>query len=173
VDRSTELRLPTVAVPVRLALVGRDVAPAELCVADEPRPGRSALIDAVAELLDSATSFVPVRAHTRVRLLGKHAVAWIAVARRDPEAKPSTEFQTEEPSEVFTLYDRQHRVEIELVAGTRLLGTLLDSSPSDRPRVVDYLNGAAGFVRLWTPEEHILINKTQIISVTELPGSDA
>ena len=73
---------------------------------------------------------------------------------------------------MVTLYDRQHRVEIELVAGTRLLGTLLDSSPADRPRVIDHLNGAASFVRLWTPHEHILINKAQIVCVTELPGSD-
>ena len=159
-DRSTDLRLPTFAVPVRLALVGHDVAPAELFVAAEAGRGRTDLIDDIVALLDMAASFLPVRAHARIRLLGKHAVAWVAVAR------------TEEPSEVVTLYDRQHRVEIELVAGTRLLGTLLDSLPADQPRVIDHLNRATSFVRLWTPQEHILINRAQIVCVTELPGSD-
>jgi hypothetical protein len=172
VERSTELRLPTTAVPVRVAIVGQGIAQAELFVADIPRHGRSQLLEDVATLLDSnKLGFIPVRSAGVVRLFTKDALAWVAVRRRDPDEKPSTDFATEEPSEVFTLYDRQHRVEVELAAPcepSRLTGLLLDSSPADRPRVADHLNRTIQFLRLWTHDEHFLINKRQIVAVTEL-----
>ena len=68
----------------------------------------------------------------------------------------------------MTLYDRQHRVQVALIEGEALTGMLLDSSPADRPRVIDHLNRSGAFVRLWTSDEHFLINKTQILQVTEL-----
>lgn len=172
VDRSAELRMPTIAVPVRLAVVGHEPQPGELFVADTPRRGRSQLADDLATLLaDPATLFVPARWEgPRVRLLGLHAVAWIALHRRAPQpAEPrSTEFP-EEISDVFTLYDRQHRVEVELAHGAAVSGLLLDSAPADRPRVGDHLNRAGRFLRLYTLDEHLLINTAQIVSVTELP----
>ena len=103
-----------------------------------------------------------------VRLLAKHAVAWVAVHRHDDEAEADF---ADIPSEVMTLYDRQHRVEVALVDGGKLVGMLLDSSPADRPRVADHLNRALRFVRLWTSDEHFLVNKTQILQVTELSWS--
>ena len=146
---------------VRLALIGNAPAPAELFVADEARRGRSQLLDDVAALLTSPTAFLPVRLSARVRLLGKHAIAWIAVARRDED----------DPSEELTLYDREHNVELELDrGGTKLIGTLLDSAPIDRTRVIDHLNSAGNFLRLWTADEHYLVNTRQIIAVTELDG---
>jgi hypothetical protein len=165
-DRSNELRLPTIVVAVRLALVGSLPSPAELFLADLPRRGRSHLLDDLAELLGAEAAFVPVRWSSRVRLLAKHAVAWIAVSRRGP-VDPSTDFSPE-PSEELTLYDREHRVEIELVHGTKLIGTMLDSLPADRTRVMDHLNRAGRFLRLWTPDEHYLINTAQVVCVTEL-----
>lgn len=166
-DRTSELRLPTKVVPVRLALVGGMPTAAEMFVADVPRRGRGHLLDDLAEQLGSETGFIPVRWSNRVRLLGKQAVAWIAVRRSDPEDLPSTDFSVE-LSEELTLYDREHRVEIELAHGTKLIGTLLDSSPVDRTRVIDHLNRAGRFVRLWTTNEHFLISTTQVVAVTEL-----
>lgn len=148
-----------------------DIAEAELFVADVTRHGRGELIEDLAEALDDTTAFVPVRVGGAVRLYAKHAVAWIAIARRDPERVPSTDFP-EEPSEVITLYDRQHRVEVELVHGVRFHGTLLDNSPTDRPRVIDHLNRSGRFVRLWTQDDHMLINHHQIIAVVETPEVD-
>lgn len=150
-----ELRLPTIAVPVRLALVGHDEDGAELFVADGPRHDPSQLIDDVVHVLEEPSGFLPVRIGGAVRLLGKHAISWISI-------------RSEEPSEVFTLYDRQHRVEIELFVGKRLTGSILSSMPAARPRVIDHLNTAVHFVRLWTPEGQFVINKTQIVGVTEL-----
>lgn len=156
-----ELRLPTIAVPVKLALVGHEAEGAELFVADVPRRGRGHLVDDLAQVLEDPAGFLPARVGGQVRLLGKHAICWISI-----------DFP-EEPSEVFTLYDRQHRVEIELIAGERLTGTILSSSPADRPRAIDHLNRAVHFVRLCTPSDHFVINKTQIVSVTELTTESA
>ncbi len=154
------------AVDVQLTLVGAATHPVELFVADIPRKGHSELLDAIAALLDAEAGFIPVRSDGDVRLLGKHAIAWIAVDR--DAASDNDEDFAEIPSEVITLYERQHRVAVELVAGGRIEGSLFDSSPSDRPRVADHLNGAGRFVRLWTANEHYLVNKTQIVQVTEL-----
>jgi hypothetical protein len=165
-NRSSELRLPTKVVAVRLALVGVAPIAAEVFVAEVRRRGRSQLLDDLAAQLGDAASFFPVRWSNRVRLLAKHAVAWIAVPRRDPEVTPTTDF-SDEASEL-TLYDREHRVEIELARGTKLIGTLLDSSPADRTRLVDHLNRAGRFLRLWTADEHYLISATQVVTVTEL-----
>ena len=87
-----------------------------------------------------------------------------AVGRRFADFSPDSI----EPSEELTLYDCEHRVEIELTKATKLIGTLLDSAPVDRTRVIDHLNRAGRFVRLWTADEHFLINTTQIVAVTEL-----
>ena len=116
---------------------------------------------------------MPVRIGGDVRLLAKHAIAWIAVRRLDGDERPSREFP-EELSDAITLYDRQHRVAIELAGAgvTGVTGLLLDSAPADRPRVVDHLNRPGAFVRVWTPEEHLLVNKHQIVSVTELGATE-
>ena len=157
------VKLPTLAVPARLALRGSSSAlAAELFVADVPRAARSILLDDVADLLDDRADFVPARVDERVRLYSKHAIAWLAVPRRD-----EIEFD-DSPSEVIVLYDRQHKVKIELASGAALTGVLFDSSPSDRPRVVDHLNNAGRFVRLWTSDEHILVNKVEIVGVSEV-----
>jgi hypothetical protein len=168
---SAELRLPTIAVPVRLALVGRAPSGAELFVSDVTRRGRSHLFDDIAALLDESAGFVPARIGGEVRLLAKHAIAWIAVRRRGDDELPSREFP-EELSDAFALYDRQHRVAIELVGEPGLTGLLLDSAPADRPRVVDHLNRPGAFLRLWSPDEHVLVNKQQIVSVTELGATE-
>ncbi len=162
-DRKDELRLPTFTVAVRLALVGHEPTGAELFLSEEPR-GRSEMIDMLGELLDQATAFVPVKSARGVQLLAKHAIAWLAVPRE--ELSPEHEFD-DVPSEVMTLYDRQHHVLVEMATGAKLEGMLFDSAPADRPRVIDHLNSVCKFVRLWTSDEHYLVHKDHILHVTE------
>lgn len=162
-EQNAELRLPTIAVPVTLSLVGGTRLDGEVFVADAGRGGRDRLLDALAALLDEDALFVPVRQGPGVRLYAKHAIAWVAARRREE----SDEELDDSPSDVITLYDRQHRVEIALLGGTRFAGSLFDSSPADRPRVIDHLNRAGRFVRLWTPTDQTLINTAQIESVSE------
>ncbi|HTR54645.1 MAG TPA: hypothetical protein VMJ10_28330 [Kofleriaceae bacterium] len=163
-DAKRELVVPTVAVQVHLALPGKPPIAAELFVADVPRTGRAQLLDDLAALLEDESDFVPVRVDRRVRLYAKQAIAWICVRRRE---EAPTDYGDDEPSEVIVLYDRQHRVAIELRSGAAIAGVLFDSSPSDRPRVVDHLNRSGRFVRLWTASEHYLIHNAEIVHVTE------
>ena len=172
------------AVAVRLALVGAPPSAVEVFVPEVPRSSRGQLFDDLAAQLARDTRFLPVRTASRVRLIGKHAIAWIAIGRQaapapEPAAEATAEATAEaiaEPAaeatidlpEELTLFDHQHFVEIELAHGTKLIGTLLDSAPADHSRVIDHLNDAGRFVRLWTTDQHYLINTTQIVAVTEL-----
>lgn len=171
VDRSAELRLPTIVVPVRLCLIGQAPRAAELFMADVTRRGRSHLLDDLAAQLDESAGFVPARIDGAVRMLSQFAIAWLAVRRRGGDDLPPTEFP-DEISDATALYDRQHRVSIELAHGPGLTGLLLDSSPADRTRVIDHLNRPGMFVRLWTPDEHLLVNKREVVMVAELEGPE-
>jgi hypothetical protein len=162
-EQNADLRLPTIAVPVRLALVGGSIVDAELFLPDTIRGGRGQLLEALAEMLDEDFAFVPVRESTGVRLLAKRWITWACASRRGGE----DESGDESPSDVIMLYDRQHRVEVELVGGQRFAGSLFDSSPHDRPRVIDHLNRARRFVRLWTESDLTLISTDQVVAVTD------
>ena len=159
---AAELRVPTVAVRVRLAVRGHGPAvatDAELFLADVPRRDHAQLLDDVAALFEGSPGFVPVRTGETVRLYGTHAIAWIAIARADrADRADDVELQ---------LFERRHPVAIALVSGGELTGLLFDSSPADRPRVVDCLNRAGRFVRLWTPGEHYLVATDEILHVSE------
>lgn len=170
-QRSRELRLPTKIVSVRLAIVGSLPTNAEMFISDVPRRGRGHLLDDLAVLVCGEANFLPMRSSGRVRLLGKQAISWIAVRKQDPDELPPIDLPidlADEPPEELVLYDRQHLVEIELAQATKLVGTLLDSSHADRPRVIDHLNLAGRFLRLWTASEHYFININQVVAVTEL-----
>ena len=155
--------------PIRVAVVGKkELVNAEVFIVDTPRSGRTAVIDDVVALFEADGTFIPMKCETGVRIYGKDSLACVAVRRR-PEMIPDQE----EASEVFTLYDHQHRVEVELIGGMRLEGMLMDSSPSNRSRAVDHLNRVGRFVRLWAADEHYLINKGQIVQVGEMVWTPA
>jgi len=190
-------------IAVRLAIVGTSPSAVEMFVPDVPRRGRGQLLDDLATQLDGEARFVPVRTTSRVRLVAKHAIAWISVERRetgggapdgsaggagsgaprgierretgggalrgidrrDPEETPA---EPAESLEELTLFDHQHFVEVELAHGTKLIGTLLDSAPANHARVGDHLNHSGRWLRLWTTDQHYLINVQQVVAVTEL-----
>jgi hypothetical protein len=206
-------------VTVRLAIVGGSPSAVEMFVPDVPRRGRGQLFDDLATQLDGEARFVPVRTTSRVRLVGKHAIAWISIERReagggDPEdsadgsaggaggsatggierreagggdpdgsaggagGSATRGIDRREPEEApaapgeipeeLTLFDHQHFVEVELAHGAKLIGTLLDSAPAEHARVGDHLNHLGRWLRLWTTDQHYLINVQQVVAVTEL-----
>lgn len=164
-EQNAELRLPTIAVPVKLAVVGGAPIAAELFVPDTVRMGRTQLLEDLAATLDDEAAFVAVRYDgADVRLLAKRAIAWVEAMRAPDDAG---DFVDEPPSDVVTLYDREHRVEVTLLGRSTFEGSLFDSSPANRPRVIDHLNRARRFLRLWTPQTQTLINTEQIVSVSE------
>jgi hypothetical protein len=150
-EQKPELRLPTQAVHVRVALQGQEAVEGELFVAELARSGTQ-LLDDVAALLDEQAPFLPLRLATGVRLYGKQAITWVSLGHQVDD---------------LALVDRLHRVAITLVSGETIGGTLFDSSPADRPRVADHINTSTRFVRLWTQSDHYLINKSQILHVSE------
>jgi hypothetical protein len=158
--QADELRLPTVAVAVHLAVGPHDTwyERGDLFVAGDNK--KTEPVDALSAMLESATQFVPFRTgEQHVRLVAKSAIVFVAVAG---------ELEPGDPDADLVLYDRQHRVEVLLVQGTRFEGLLLDSSPGSHPRAIDHLNSASQFIRLWTVKECVLIAKSQIATVTEL-----
>jgi hypothetical protein len=174
---SAALRLPTVA--TRVATVGSRSAAtaADVFIADLPHQGRTAVALAVAALLDGDAAFVPARDPSgAIIIIGKSALAGVAVALHEPgrleNPDPRDEFDWDEPSEVRTLYDQRHDLEIELDRGPTLVGQLLYSSAAERPRVVDHLNQIGGFFQLWTRTTLYVIGKRHVVRIREL-GSEA
>lgn len=157
--QADELRLPTVVVSVHLAVGPRDTwyEHGDLFVIDDHKRGEP--VDALVALLEGATKFVPFRTEKQVRLVAKSAIVSISIPGETELPSAETE---------LVLYDRQHRVEVLLVQGTRFEGLLFDSSPGSHPRAIDHLNSASQFLRLWTAKECVLIAKLQIATVTEL-----
>jgi hypothetical protein len=157
------------AVAVRLALVAAPPAAAEMFLPDIPGRSHNQLLDDLAGQLAGDTRFVPVRMESRVRLVGKHAIAWIAVTRYGAgEATPEAAASAADIPEELTLFDHQHFVEIELAHGHKLVGTLLDSESVEHSRLGDHLNRSSTWLRLWTPDQHYLVNAHQVVAVTEL-----
>jgi hypothetical protein len=173
---TAELRVPMVPVAVEIAGVQGTPAPCEVYLADTPRTGRSALADDLAVLLESDPPFLPVKSTAGISLVGKHAIQWLAVTLHpaadagdgDDFGDTAPDEGPREPSEVMTLFDSKHDVEVTLSDGSTLTGAILHSSPADKPRVIDYLNRPARFVRLWTPRAQYLINKQHVARVREV-----
>lgn len=176
---TAELRVPMVPVAVEIAGTHAPPAPCEVYLADTPRHGRTAMADDLAALLEADPPFIPVKFVAGVTLVGKHAIQWLAFALHaapvddndgdgDDFGDTSPEGGPREPSEVMTLFDSKHDVEITLGDGSTLTGSILHSSPADKPRVIDYLNRPARFVRLWTPRAQYLINKAHVARVREV-----
>lgn len=155
--QADELRIPTVAVSVHLAVGPHDTwyERGELFVADDHK--RAEPVEALVALLESAVLFVPFRTLELVRLIAKAAIVYVAIPGESQAA-----------GEDLVLYDRQHRVEVLLIQGARFEGLLLDSSPAAHPRAIDHLNSSVQFIRLWTATECVLIAKSQIATVTEM-----
>jgi len=168
---TAELRVPRVPIAVEIACITGAPRSCEVYLADALRPDRHALADDVAALLEADPPFLPVRMGSEVALWGKHAIQWLALGSRSldeaGDGVPAAEITTE-PSEVMTLFDNKHEVEVTLADGSTLCGAFLHTSPADKPRVADYLNGPARFVRLWTPRAQYIINKRHVAHVREI-----
>jgi hypothetical protein len=173
----SELRVPTRAVLVELALVGQPPAAAELFLGGTPPTSRSQLAAEVAAILEDGTGFLPVATSGVVSLCNKATVVWVAL--RGGSAASGTvgggggsegvpePVESAEPSEVVTLYDHRHEVRVELAGGGAIDGHVLYTSPEGRNRVVDFLNRSARYLWLWEGTTLYLINKQHVVRVLE------
>lgn len=139
--------------------VPKDVVPAELWLADGPSRRVELFVAAglgLAEMLEHEAPFFPVReagGPPAGAIVNKAALAWIAVAAADGDDGE--------------LFSQRRMVRVELTGGGALEGELLYSPAEGRTRVVDQLNEAGRFVRLWSAERVWFVNKLMIARVVE------
>lgn len=138
--------------------VPKDIIAAELAIgAAAPRNVELFVVAGrgLAEMLESEALFVPVRdaADRRGGIVNKATIAWIAVAGSDGDDGE--------------LFSERRLVCVELAGGAVLEGELLYSPAEGRTRVVDQLNEAGRFVRLWSAERVWFVNTNMIARVTE------
>ncbi len=85
------------------------------------------------------------------------AVLWIGM--------PLSSVDGEEAAD--ELFEHRQRVHIDLIGGTSLVGELLYSATQEGPRIVDLLNRKERFLRLWTEDRIVLVNKKMLLRVVE------
>ena len=111
----------------------------------------------LSDLLNAVEDFVPAVdvATDTMMFLSRHGIAAARLGR---------EFEHSDEGEP----DEQHEVEIELVGGTALRGTIAFVRPSQGSRLLDHLNGAEPFVRLSQGDKVALVNKRHIARVAKV-----
>jgi len=157
-----DLRIPKIAVTVELNLDGKEVRQLEVFVAEHL--AHSYRRQHVADLLASSEQFHPARdpADKSWALFNKAVAVWFRVPLTDGN------LPVEESEVAQELFDKQHRVVVEMTTGERLEGELLYSLPRERSRPVDYLNDCGRFFRLWTTTHLYLVNTGYVIRLSEV-----
>jgi hypothetical protein len=160
-ESTAPLRVPTEAIVVDIAMHGEPARALDLFVGSSrfhAWRGKQ-----VAELLERSHRFLPVhdRATDGVVLVNTERVLWVSV----PAAMPSVEEASEDD---FELYDVSRAVRVELHASDPLEGQLLFGAQERGTRVLDYLNAAGRFLRLWRDDRLYLIQRAFVTRVVEI-----
>ncbi len=106
----------------------------------------------LSDLLNTHDQFVPALEGTATIFLGRQSIAAVRVARAWELG--------EEPVE-----GQQHELEVLLADGTSLRGLVNFLLPTERSRLLDFLNDAQPFVRLLERDQVALVNKRHIVRV--------
>ncbi|MCB9555299.1 MAG: hypothetical protein H6707_04295 [Deltaproteobacteria bacterium] len=114
--------------------------------------------DVLIETLETAGQFMPARdPETRdFLLLGTDQIRWLAIS--------SAGMPLDDPD---LLFDINSPVRLELCGGTNAAGSFLYSAPAAHARLLDHLNDRATWVVLHAGERLMIINKRQIVRVSE------
>lgn len=157
-NQTETLRIAKKAVAVDLTLAGGQPRRVEIFLA-EHRANEFRRQD-VLDLLEKEHAFLPVQdAGTSAgEIINKDALLWIGV--------PPTPFGSEAdaPEELFEF---RRSVRVELLGTAALEGDLLYSAREESTRIVDHLNEAGRFLRLWTNDRLYLINKTFVLRIVQ------
>jgi hypothetical protein len=158
VNQTETLRISKQAVAVDMTLAGGQPRHVEIFLA-EHRANEFRRQD-VLDLLEKEHAFLPVQdaGSSAGEIINKDALLWIGV--------PLTPFGSEAdaPEE---LYEFRHPVRVELLGTAALEGDLLYSAREESTRIIDHLNEAGRFLRLWAKDRLYLINKTFVLRVVE------
>jgi len=152
-----DLRVPKRRVPVQVLLPGGMKTPMVMFLsevaADHTGPERPS------DLLNGGDDFVPAfdEAGKVMTFLNRSAIAAI---RLDPAIDADVDEEVSIPTE--------HEVELLLQDGSTLRGLVSFLRPSERSRLIDFLNEAPPFFRLIDAGTLVLVNKRHVARVTLL-----
>jgi hypothetical protein len=152
-----DLRVPKRRTPVEVLLPGGTPRAMALFLsevaADHTGPERPS------DLLNGGDDFVPAfdEAGKAMTFLNRAA---IAAVRLDPALDADLDEEVSIPTE--------HDVELLLQDGTALRGLVSYLRPTERSRLVDFLNEAPPFFRLLEGTVLVLVNKRHVVRVTLL-----
>lgn len=152
-----DLRVPKRKTPVEVLLPGGTRRPMALFLsevaADHTGPERPS------DLLNGGDDFIPAfdEAGRTMTFLNRSAVSAVRV---DPGLDANADEDVSLPTE--------HDVEVQLQDGTLLRGLVSYLRPSERSRLVDFLNEDPPFFRLLDAAALVLVNKRHVVRVTLL-----
>ncbi len=151
-------RIPKERVTVRMLLRSQTMHSFELFVPIRPEPRPPGQI--LRELLEQDRPFFPGRDldADEFVLISRDSVVWAEV-HKDPDHELGQ----------LELYDYKQRVRVELAVGARIDGDVYYSAPSANARLMDHLNGPERFVFLHGNDRVVLVNKSYVDFVAELP----
>lgn len=150
-----DLRVPKRRTPVQVLLPGGSTRAMALFLsevaADHTGPERPS------DLLNGGDDFIPAfdEEGKAMTFLNRSAVAAL---RLDPSLDADSDEDVSIPTE--------HDVEVLLQDGTPLHGLVSYLRPSERSRLVDFLNEAPPFFRLIDGSTLVLVNKRHVVRIT-------
>jgi hypothetical protein len=160
VIQTEPLRIRKEPFAVELVLAGAAPRQVEIFLAEhrahEFRPQH------VLDLLEQDQAFLPARDTStgKRETFNKDALLWIGV--------PLGSFGGETAAGEDELFEFRRPVRVDLIAAEPIEGELLYSARVESTRLVDHLNVAGRFLRLWARERLYLVNKAFVLRVVEL-----
>lgn len=145
---SEDYRVPVARQRVQAWLVGGQERDLELFFSPDVK---------VASLLDDGRLFLPALDGGRVCLVAREAL--VALRIGEPEAAPDEE-ETGLPMST-------RRIAISLSSGRQVSGDIRFVASGARHRTADFLNDAASYLTVHSPEDVIHIVKRHIVTVVE------
>ncbi len=173
----SDLRLPKFPVEVEVGLSDGSTQWLEFYVAEHNE--HSYRRQHVLDLLHAEELFVPALEVVRDggdgrgdgdgvwAMINKATIAWVAIPLDEGALPVEESLEAVDPE----LYDVRIHVSIEIVAHATVEGHVMYSPPSGHERLNDYLNRPGRFLRVWTGERLVLVNKSSILRVRE-PAAD-
>jgi len=166
VSASSDLRLPKFPVEVEVGFADGSSRCVDVYVAEHTE--HSYRRQHVIDLLEADEPFVPARdvaenGHEHWAMINKATIAWVAIPL-DEGSLPVDDSLDASDTE---LYDVQSPVSVDIAAHPAVAGHVLYSPPAGRGRLIDYLNQPGRFLRVWTAERLVLVNKSCVLGVHE------
>jgi hypothetical protein len=154
---ASDLRVPKRRLTVELLLRGRE--PCRLGVFLAEHQDHSWHRQEVLDLLDEEAPFFPAHDEDADAwvLVGRAAVVWVAV-----------DHNQDEPEDEEPLFDYRREVRLDLPGGRTLEGQLLYAAPPEQARLIDYMNAASRFFRIFTADRVYLVARSAVLRLWDL-----